>query len=149
MCKPVLHEKMQEAFNIGIISNSEKMFLVRNYCKTSFFYHIPIAHKNPTCPPERPIIASMDGLTSRISQNVDNFLQPIVTSLPAYNRDSSHMLEGLQQYKWQIEYLWLSLDVCSLYKSIPHETGLKALNHFLCETDYIHLYQSRFICQCT
>lgn len=135
MCKPVLHEKMQEAFNIGIISNSEKMFLVRNYCKTSFFYHIPIAHKNPTCPPERPIIASMDGLTSRISQNVDNFLQPIVTSLPAYNRDSSHMLEGL--------------DVCSLYKSIPHETGLKALNHFLCETDYIHLYQSRFICQCT
>lgn len=94
-------------------------------------------------------MASTDGVTSRLSQYVDIFLQPLVTTLPAYIRDSSHVLDTLQQYRWERGYLWLSLDVCSLYTSIPHAGGLRAAEHFLSVAEYMHLSQYEFICSCT
>lgn len=52
-------------------------------------------------------------------------------------------------YKWESSYLWLSLDVCSLYTSLPHEGGLQAVEYFFSEADYMHPMYSEFICRCT
>ena len=144
-----LQELINKAFNSKIINKSEKLFFLNNYFKTPYFYHTPKIHKNPVCPPGRPIVAAMESITSSLSQYVDLHLQPIVTSLPAYIRDSTQVLEILQNYRWEPNYLWLSLDVCSLYTSIPHEGGLKAVEHFLSGAEYLNPDQSGFISACT
>lgn len=147
--KVELTELMNQAFAQGLIQKSKKQFFLMNYIKTPYFYHTPNVHKDPVCPPGRPMVASLDGITSRVSQYVDAFLQPLVTSLPTYIKDSAHVLETLKQYKWEPGYLWLSLDVSSLYTSIPHEGGLRAVEYFLSEADYMNPNQSKFICHCT
>lgn len=82
-------------------------------------------------PPGRPIVAGMNGLSSGLSDFNDYFFQPLVKDLPAYIRDSGPVLDTLAKYKWQDNYLWMSLDVESLYTLIPHEGGLRVLQHFL------------------
>lgn len=72
----------------------------------------------------------MDGICSGPSMLLDYFLQPLVTNLSVYIKDSGHLLELHHNYKWE-DYVWVSVDVASLYTSIPHEAGLRALEHFL------------------
>lgn len=68
-------------------------FLYKELYKHPYFYHLPKVHKDPICPPGRPIIVAMASFTSGLSQYVDYFLQPIVQSLPSYIRDPSHLLD--------------------------------------------------------
>lgn len=84
------------------------------------FYHLPKVHKN-TYPPGCPIVASMDSITSCFSLYIDYFLQPLAQALPSYIRGGTHLIELLNPYTWEPSYQWISLDVFSLYTSIPHE----------------------------
>lgn len=109
----------------------EYHFLYNKHALTPHFYHIPKVHKSEVDPPGRPIIAGIDSVSSNVGCYIDHFLQDIVTSLPSFVRDSSHMLEILSSYEWQPRYRWLSLDVASLYTSTDHKYGLRAANYYL------------------
>ncbi|XP_018422194.1 PREDICTED: protocadherin gamma-B1-like [Nanorana parkeri] len=102
-----------------------------------------------TTPPGRPIISSIESLTSGLSRYVDSFLQPIVTTLPSYLRDSGHLIEALRPYSWEPSYHWVSLDICSRYTSIPHEVGLQALQPYLSQQTDVHYKQAQFILNST
>lgn len=65
--KVELTELMNQAFAQGLIQKSKKQFFLMNYIKTPYFYHTPNVHKDPVCPPGRPMVASLDGITSRVS----------------------------------------------------------------------------------
>lgn len=41
--------------------------------------------------------------------------------------------------------MWVSLDVCSLYTSIPHKVGLQAVTHFLNNNSTLNTQQIDFI----
>lgn len=103
-----------------VLCKKEKQFLLPYTRSTPYFYHLPKIHKSTTCPPGRPIVASTDSFTSGLSHYIDFFLQPIISGLPSYIRDSGHVIETLQNYKWETDYLWASLDVVSLYTSMPN-----------------------------
>lgn len=45
--------------------------------------------------------------------------------------------------------MWVSLDVCSLYTSVPHEVGLQAVLHFLASDSDIKSRQSQLIMAAT
>lgn len=109
-----------------IITPQEASFLVREFHYTPYFYHLPKVHKNSINPPGRPIVAAMESITSGFSLYVDQFLQPLAQSLQSYIRDGIHLLDLLSPYTWEDSYLWVSLDVQSLYTSIPHEIGLQS-----------------------
>lgn len=79
------------------------------------------------------------------SHYIDFFLQPIVANLSAYIRDSSHVLDTLKSYTWEDHYLKASLDVYSLYTSIPHTVGLRALQYFLYKDLTINSRQAQFL----
>lgn len=121
--------------------------------------NIPNSTHQPVClptdsqeshfPPGRPIVAAMESVTTGFSQYIDLYLQPIVKQLPSYIRDGSHLLELLASYKWEPSYLWLSLDVTSLYTSIPHSFGLLALEFFLAQDPFINPRQAAFILEAT
>lgn len=57
---------VQRASSEGILSKKEKAFLSDFYL-IPYFYYLPEIHKDPEHPPGRPIIASMDSVTSSLS----------------------------------------------------------------------------------
>lgn len=112
---------------------------------------LPLAKdpKSTICPPSRPIVASTDSFTSGLSQYIDFFLQPIVSGLPSHIKDSGHIIGALQSYVWDNDYLWASLDVVSLYTSIPHKVGLEARQHFLSKDPNMNPRQAQFLIDAT
>ena len=105
------------------------MNLINPNPRTSKFYLLPKIHKPNT--PGRPIVSACNCPTERISQYLDETLRPIVESLPTYVKDSPHALRLLQEVQLHENPLLFTMDVRSLYTSIPHQEGLRALKHFL------------------
>ena len=99
--------------------------------KTPHFYLLPKLHKANY--PGRPIVSDINSPTERISAFIDHHLQPIVTALPSYIKDTYHFLSLLNSVAIpsNSNILMATVDVTSLYTSIPHAEGLKALKLFL------------------
>jgi len=105
--------------------------LVNPCPKTSKFYVVPKIHK--TNNPGRPIVSACSCPTERISALVDDVLRPLVLALPSYTRDSSDAITKVKNLHLPqgSNILLFTLDVKSLYTIIPHNDGLRALQHFL------------------
>lgn len=101
--------------------------------RTPTFYILPKIHKPGN--PGRPIVSSYGSPTEMISAFIDQHLQPIVTGLPSFVKDSYHFLELLQSVSLPTNsthpILMVTIDVTSLYTNIPHAEGLKALETYL------------------
>ena len=85
------------------------------------FYMLPKIHKvgNPGNP------------TELISSYVDDVLQPIVSQLPSFCKDSTDALYKLDRQAFNAGSYLFTMDVKSLYTVIPHSEGLLALRYFL------------------
>ena len=100
-------------------------------------YMLPKIHKDPKSrnPPPRPICNSKNTPTEKISQWVDEQLQPLVKELPSYLQDDSDFLRKInelnQQEKLPPGTLLVTLDIKSLYTNIPTEGGEAACRYFL------------------
>ena len=91
------------------------------------FYMLSKIHKQQTPVPGRPTFSSISCPTSQIAK----FLAPLEQQ-PTYIKDSNHAINIFSTFRFQGEHCFLfSMDVKSLYTSIPHEDGLIALRHFL------------------
>lgn len=134
----------EAAYREGVLNNKEKRFLLPKVCSTPYFYHLPKVHKFLVDPPGRPIVASTSSFTSGLSVYIDHLLQPMVCQLASYIKQSSHVIDILQDYSWHDGYLWASLDVASLYTSIPHEIGITAVQYFLNKNSGMNYRQSKF-----
>ena len=99
--------------------------------RTSKFYLLPKIHKNKLPPPGRPIVSANECPSERISQFVDNFIQPIVKTLPAYLRDSSHLLNIIRHLQVPPGAILANLDVTSLCTNIPNDEGILAVSRYL------------------
>lgn len=139
---------LDDALSKEVLTKNEYLFLYNRHAATPHFYHIPKVHKSLLNPPGRPIISGIDSLSSNLGCYIDHFLQDIVVELPSFVKDSGHVLEILSNYKWLPGYRWLSLDVASLYTSINHTFGLRAINHFLLKDDRMNSRQAKFLLDC-
>ena len=61
--------------------------------RTPLFYLLPKLHKEGN--PGRPVVSSVNCHTSKISEFVDHYLQPLVKSLPSYTQDTTDFLKKL------------------------------------------------------
>ena len=114
----------------GVINKRTATDLVESKPRTPHFYTLPKIHKRLDNPPGRPIVSSNGAPTERISAFVDLLLQPLVTRLPSYIKDTKDLLRKLQSLPPLPQgALLFTMDVVGLYTNIPHEDGLKA-----CET---------------
>ena len=113
-----------------IIDDETAKYLKENSPKPGRFYTIPKLHKQGH--PGRPIVSSNSHPTERISQFVDFHLQPLVTKLPSYIKDTTHFLNKLNSIGQLPDgVLLVTLDVSSLYTNIPHNDGIQACSEFL------------------
>lgn len=129
----------------GIISKTEVAFPLGDSYSTPYFYHLPKIHKSFTNPSGFPKVVAMESITNYFSIYVNHYLQPLAQQLPAYFRDCIHPLSTLKNYSWKESYLWVSLDIASLYTSIPHQVALRSVECFLYKDSLINTKQALFI----
>lgn len=91
---------------------------------TPTFHMLPKIHKNIEAPPGRPIVLGIGSLCENASTFVDYFLQPMVTQLPSFLQDSTHVICEFEQLQVTNKILPVTCDVESLYTNISHEDGI-------------------------
>lgn len=122
-----LHSKYNvlvgDAYSLGTIDKDTFEFLTVKFPVFSTFYALLKTHKNLKRPPGRPIVSGNGNLTEQASQLVDRHLRPFVTSLFSYTKDTLDLLKQIEGLTVPPDALLVSLDVESLYCSIPHDRG--------------------------
>ncbi|XP_069588555.1 uncharacterized protein [Ranitomeya imitator] len=127
----ILVDIMGKALDDGLITKNFFEKIRDLHPRLCTFYLIPKVHKDPVDPPGRPIVAGNGGLCEVISEVIDYFLKPIVSSLPSFVRDTSQVLQRIDELEMEENMLLVTADVESLYTSIRHEDGLEATSWFL------------------
>ena len=120
---------------------TEAINAVKTEPKESSFYLLPKIHKTNT--PGRPIVSACACPTVIISDVIDKILQPLVSTLPTYIKDTNDTLRLLESFSLPndcLERHIFTLDIVSLYTSIPHSDGLQALKHYLAKSDFDNLH---------
>lgn len=125
--KKELKSLINEGFSLGILNKKEKTHLLPSAPRIPVIYYLPKVHKSTTNPPGRPIISGIDSVTARIGKYIDKFLQPLVTATPSYLRDTTQVLNFLEQCGWREGFILATADVNSLYTIIYHTHGLEAM----------------------
>ena len=115
----------------GQISQNTSKYLTTDIDRTQQFYLLPKIHKDINKWPGRPIVSSSGGPTEKISQFVDHFIGPLVPLSESYIRDSTHMINILNNLNISPDTLFCTLDITSLYTNIPHKEGTQAIKEFL------------------
>ena len=92
------------------------------------FYGIPKIHKTFTSlPPIRPIVSQTESLLSHTAQLIDHVLQPLAQIYPDYLHNSTSLLIQLQDLHLPKDCILVTIDVESLYPSIPQTECLTIL----------------------
>lgn len=69
----------------------------------------------------RPIVSGVDSLTQNVGIYIDQILRPFVVSLPSYIRDTTDLIQKVEDVSFDRNTLLCSIDVEALYISIPHD----------------------------
>ena len=98
-------------------------YLTQENPKAGRFYILPKIHKPGN--PGRPIVSANGHPTEKISEFVSFHLNPLVQTLPSYVKNTTHLLNKLQDFDdFPPNALLVSLDVSSLYtKNITGRTN--------------------------
>ena len=78
----------------------------------------------------RPIVASPSSPNRRLSNILDIILKPSCKHVPSYIRDDLDFLNHIPEEVPENTTM-VSFDVVSLYTSIPHELGLRAIEYWI------------------
>lgn len=108
---------------------AKALILSRPSC--SKFYLIPKIHKIDT--PGRPIVSNTNCPTENVSHFLSDILQPLVSSLPSFVKDTTMFIKKVQDFHFAqpSNCVLFTMDVKSLYTVVPNHGGLEALRYFL------------------
>ena len=96
--------------------------------RVSRFYLIPKIHKTPVL--GRPIVSSINWITTNASRWVDATLQPFCRRIPGLVQNSVDVIRYLAGRTFPLRMVFLSADVDSLYPSIDLADCLVLLHRF-------------------
>ena len=105
------------------------------------FYGIPKIHKSfKDLPPLRPIVSQSASLLTPTAKFIDHVLQPIANSYPDYLYNSTTLVLAIEDTYVPDEAILVSIDVNSLYPSIPQMECL----HFIYNELHSHSHLLTF-----
>ena len=92
-------------------------------------------------------LSGCDGPTERISSFVDTLLQPISKIQKSYLKDTTDLINFIENTKVKKRTFLVSMDVTSLYTNIPQNEGIeivcKAYENFYKDNPPIPTHQGR------
>ena len=92
------------------------------------FYLLPKIHKRLENVTGWPVISNCGFYTENISAFLDFYLQLLTREVKSYTKDTNDFLEKLRSLTDLPSDITLcSVDVAGLYRNIPHDEGLSAL----------------------
>ena len=110
----------------SLISNNIAEGLKIESPKSPHFYLKPKLHKEGGL--GRPVISSVNCHTSKILEYVDYHLQPNVREIPSCVKDTTDLPRKINAVEFVPDNSYLvSLEIKSLYRSIPNVEGIKAV----------------------
>ena len=129
-----IHKKLQDTLIdfSEILKPHKKLYdcLLPSEKKTQAprFYGIPKVHKRFTVlPPIRPIVSHSNSLLTPTGKFIDHILQPIAKSYPDYLHNSTALIRLLQCTHIPDNAILVTIDVESLYPSIPQAECLSVI----------------------
>ena len=115
-----------DMLNEELIDDNTMDYLDVDKARPGRFYILPKIHKPHI--PGRPICSSNNHPTERISEFVDHHIRKYVTSLPSYVRDTQDFINKIKALgPLSEDTLLVTMDVTSLYTSIPNQQGINAV----------------------
>ena len=127
-----IHHLIDQAWRLGIITDTTKESLQTKNPRTSTFYMLPKIHKPGN--PGRPIVNSIGSITEKNSAFVDSYLRQYTPRIPSYIKDTTHFINIMKNIQLDPEDLLVTIDVSSLYTNMPHNEGIAAINRMMEET---------------
>ena len=127
-----IHHLIDQAWRLGIITETTKENLQTKNPRISTFYMLPKIHKPGN--PGRPTVNSIGSITEKISAFVDSHLRQYTPRIPRYIKDTTHFINIMKNIQLDPEDLLVTIDVSSLYTNIPHNEGIAAINRIMEET---------------
>ena len=127
-----IHDTLEKIRIRGDIScNSSDYSNVENP-KFDRFYLLPKIHKRMYDIPGIPVISNCGFYTENISAFLDHQLKPIVMQVKPYIKDTNDLVKKLRDLPdLPEESIICTIDVVSLYPSIPNEEVLRISRHVL------------------
>ena len=122
---------VEDAITKGELPASASNLIV-DHPRTSRFYLLPKIHKPGN--PGRPIVSACNCPTELLATYLDQITSPLVRRLPSYVKDTNHMLDIAQCFRYPTtgpDRFVFTMNIKSLYTVIPNNDGLLALRHFL------------------
>lgn len=113
---------MSGAIDIDMVN-----FVRTRYPRIPTLYALPKVHKDLKNPPGRPIISGNSSISEGISQVTDQHLRPHVLQLAYYIKDTIHLLQILDNMEIPDSAILVTIEVESLYNSIPHDRGIAVI----------------------
>nr|XP_060609685.1 uncharacterized protein LOC132761116 [Anolis sagrei ordinatus]XP_060609686.1 uncharacterized protein LOC132761116 [Anolis sagrei ordinatus]XP_060610145.1 uncharacterized protein LOC132761359 [Anolis sagrei ordinatus]XP_060610146.1 uncharacterized protein LOC132761359 [Anolis sagrei ordinatus]XP_060610703.1 uncharacterized protein LOC132761651 [Anolis sagrei ordinatus]XP_060610704.1 uncharacterized protein LOC132761651 [Anolis sagrei ordinatus]XP_060615565.1 uncharacterized protein LOC13276 len=110
-----------EGLSLGYISEDVYKYLHTPWPRTPVLYILPKIHKNIRPVPGRPIISGSGSILEPLAKFVDHHLQPFVKQTSSYVRDTKHFINIIEPLVIPTDAVLMSIDVTSLYTSIPIE----------------------------
>lgn len=109
-------------------------------------YGIPKVHKQfINIPPIRPIVSQCGSVLKPIATFLDHVLQPLAQSYPDYLHNSTCLSCILQELKVPENALLVSIDVESLYPSIPQTDMLEIIYQEMSEKRHLLIFDPNLI----
>ena len=110
------------------------------------FYGIPKVHKDfEKIPPVRPIVSQCNSLVKPAAQLIDHLLQPLAQSYPDYIQNSTSLLQILKDLHVPDEAILVTMDVASLYPSIPQTEMLQIIYDEMYKKRHLILFDPNLI----
>lgn len=130
-----------EGTNLGYLSEAMAHRLTFTEPRMPIFYVLPKIHKLGFPPKGRPIISGNNSPLEPLSKFLDFYLQPFVLQSPSYIRDTKDFINKIEGMYIPPEALMVTLDVTTLYTSIPYDEAYKVIARTLKNgTDIPHTY---------
>ena len=71
--------------------------------------------------------------TEYLSQLIDKYLSPHISSIPSYIKDTNHLIETMKNLELPPNSTIVSFDIKALYTNIPYAEGIEAVRLFVVE----------------
>ncbi|CAJ0933349.1 unnamed protein product, partial [Ranitomeya imitator] len=118
---------LKEALDSCVIDKDLYEFLFEENPRTPVLYIFPKIPKTLINPPGRPIVSGVGSIFNKMGIFFDRIFNPMVRECKSYIRDTTDFLRKLEALQFEGDVILASFDVVSLYTSIDHEQGLKAV----------------------
>ena len=139
-------------FQSQINGHSKRLYsfltTVPNLSQIPQFYGIPKIHKQfSRVPPVRPIVSQCNSMLNPTAKFIDHVLQPLAQSYPDYIHNTVALSLILQDLTVPDDAILVTVDVTSLYPSIPQSEALHLIYNEMYKKRHLLLFEPNLIIQ--